>query len=343
MLQRTPKKASLPPFIEPQLATLVDAAPAGDGWLHELKYDGYRVLAAVGGGRVKIYTRKGLDWTDKFEPLVAPLAKLPCESALLDGEVAVADAQGHTDFGALQNALSTGNGRFTYFVFDLLHLDGDDLRRLPLIERKKKLAALVKHARRGPISYSDHMTEDGAQVFAHACDIKLEGIICKRAGDAYHSGRTKSWLKVKCGTEQEFVIIGWKPSDKPGRPFSSLLLAVSEKGKLRYAGRVGTGYTEARLGELAQKFKAHARKTPPVPDIPRAIARRAHFVEPKLVCEVTFRGWTRDGLVRQGSFKGLRSDKPAREVVREKPISTAKVARATRSGRIKTSAKRKGR
>jgi len=333
---RNSKASRLPAFVAPQLATLVDAAPTESGWLHEIKYDGYRALASIGGGKVVIRTRKGLDWTDKFRPLVAPLAALPCASALLDGEITVADAQGRTSFSALQVALSEGTGGFGYYVFDLLHLDGDDLRRRPLNERKEMLAKLLARApKRGPVIYSDHMQGEGAKVFRHACDLKLEGIISKRADDPYRSGRTASWLKVKCGMEQEFVIIGWKPSDKAGRPFSSILLAVREGGGLRYCGRVGTGYTEARLEDLAALFKKHARDSAPVPNIPRDVARHARFVEPVLVAEVSFRGWTHDGIVRQGSFKGLRTDKPAREVIRETPMPTAQVSHqsARRAGK----------
>jgi bifunctional non-homologous end joining protein LigD len=326
----------LPSFIEPQLATLVDAPPEGGGWLHEIKFDGYRAIASVAGERVVIRTRNGLDWTEKFSPLLAALTSLPCRAALLDGEIAVADEAGHTDFGALQEALSEGNGGFGYYLFDLLHLDGEDLRKLPLIERKQKLKSLLKNAGKGPLLYSDHIEGDAELVFARACDLKLEGIVSKNKNDPYRSGRTKSWLKVKCGMEQEFVIIGWRPSDKAGRPFSSLLLAVHEEGKLRYAGRVGTGYTGAWLDELAKKFKQHARKNAPVDDIPRAITRHAHFVDPVLVAEIAFRGWTRDGLVRQGSFKGLRADKPARQIVREKPMPKAKAVKLsnTETGEI---------
>ena len=233
--------ARLPAFVAPQLATLVDVPPSGNDWLHEIKYDGYRAVTAVSGDKVAVFTRNALNWTDKFRPLVPSLLKLSCDSALLDGEIAVADAEGRTDFGALQNALSEGTGRMAYYLFDLLHLDGVDLRQKPLIERKEMLRELLSSSDgNGPLIYSDHVIGKADEMFAQACNLKLEGLISKEANASYRSGRTRSWLKSKCGFEQEFVIIGWRPSTKAGRPFSSLLLAVREGDHYRYAGRVAS-------------------------------------------------------------------------------------------------------
>ncbi len=308
-----------PRFVAPALATLVDAPPEGDDWVHEIKYDGYRMIAAIGGGTVRINTRRGLDWTEKFAPLIRPLIDLPVSSALLDGEVAVADKDGRTDFGALQDRMAEGKGRgIGYYLFDLLFLDGEDLRKRPLLERKARLAALLAdQPRTGPLFYSDHLVGNGAAMLQHVCAINLEGIISKRGESPYRSDRSRDWLKAKCGFGQEFVIIGWKPSDVAGRPFSSILLAAREGDRLSYRGRVGSGFGERELDELWPELEKRAVKSPPADDVPADVRRNAHFVKPDLVAEIASRGFTGEGYVRQGSYKGLRRDKPARQVVDE--------------------------
>ena len=235
MLMKTRTRGTIPPFVAPQLATLVDAVPAEGAWLHEIKFDGYRVMASIGGGQAVLRTRKGFDWTDKFAPLVEPLLKLPCSSALLDGEVAVADAKGRTDFGALQNALSTGNGNFAYYVFDLLHLDGEDLRPLPLLERKRRLQALLARARRPRLRFTDHVSGRGAAFYEQACRRGLEGVVAKRADSPYRSARGRDWLKIRCGKRQEFA-----PHGGDARSLSHLLRVVRPTDAAR-AGRAQPG------------------------------------------------------------------------------------------------------
>jgi bifunctional non-homologous end joining protein LigD len=308
----------MPPFRAPQLATLVDHVPAGSNWLHEIKYDGYRTLIAIGGGKAKAYTRTGLDWSDRFAPVVEAAARLP-GSALIDGEVVALDQDGRPSFQALQASLKEGSGNLAYFAFDLLTLDGEDLTALPNLDRKERLKGLLIDAP-DAIRFSEHVLGSGEQLFDSLCKQGLEGVVSKRADAPYRVGqRTKTWLKAKCLHRQELVIVGWTPSDK-GRGFRSLLLGLHEDGKLRYAGKVGTGFGMALIDDLMAKMQPLERKTAPV-EAPRAAVRGAHWITPKLVAEIAFTEWTDDGVLRHPSFIALREDKPESEVVRELPAA----------------------
>jgi bifunctional non-homologous end joining protein LigD len=313
------KPGKTPAFRPVQLATLVDSVPAGDDWLFEMKYDGYRCLAAVAGDSVRLYTRSGLDWTDKFSALVEPLQKLKIGSALIDGEICAFDGKGRTDFGTLQNVLSEG-GRLEYFAFDLLEADGEDLTGLPLIERKSRLGKLLGKSVKGePIQYSSHVRGHGQKVLDALCRDGHEGVIAKSAKAPYRGDRSKSWLKIKCLRRQEFVIGGWSPSTKR-KGFASLLLGTWEEGKLLYRGRVGTGFNQDLLGELDAKLAKLARKTNPFEAVPRERARGVHWVEPQMVAEIAYTELTADDVLRHPSFIALRGDKAAEEVHMEKPV-----------------------
>jgi bifunctional non-homologous end joining protein LigD len=317
----------IPPFREPQKATLVDHVPSGAGWIHEMKYDGYRCLLAIGGGTARVYTRSGLDWSDKFPEIVEAAAGLEIGSALLDGEIVSLDDKGNTGFSALQQAISEGGRGLTLFLFDALEIDGEDLTALPTLERKGRLASLVGEGKPPTILYAEHIVGHGEKLFDAMCEAGQEGIISKRADAPYRGGRTKTWLKIKCTYRQEFVILGWSESDKKGRGFRALLLGVHEEGKLRYAGKVGTGFSNQVQEDLLQRFgKIPAEK--PAAAVPRADARGAHWVKPKLVCEVAFAEFTAEGVVRHGSFLGLRSDKKAAEVIEETPQPVERAAPA---------------
>ncbi|HEV2080709.1 MAG TPA: DNA ligase D [Allosphingosinicella sp.] len=320
--------SKVPKFREPQKATLVDSVPSGSGWIHEMKFDGYRCLLAIGGGEAKVYTRSGLDWSDKFPEIVEAARRMEVGSALLDGEIVKADEQGRTNFSALQQAISEGGRGLTLFLFDALEIEGEDVARLPNIERKARLASLLGDVQPPFLLYADHIVGAGEKLFEAMCEAGQEGIISKKAHSPYRSARTKAWLKVKCTLRQEFVIVGWSQSDKKGRPLRALLLAVNEGGKLRYAGKVGTGFSMAVMHDLVERLtKIEAAKAPV--EVPRAEARGAHWVKPKLVAEIAFAEFTSDGVVRHASFLGLRGDKPARDVVEEKPQPLPKAAVAT--------------
>jgi bifunctional non-homologous end joining protein LigD len=310
-----------PVFREPQLCTLVDAVPVGSQWLHEVKYDGYRALIAVAKGKAKVFTRSGLDWTDKFQAIADAAAKLPVKFALIDGEI-VAFKDGKPDFSTLKDAISAG-GDMTLFAFDLLELDGEDTTGLPNIQRKEHLRRLIDGAD-ARLQYSEHITGSGEQLFATMCQEGYEGVVSKLASAPYRGDRTKNWLKIKCTRRQEFVIVGWTPSEK-SRGFRALLLGVNTPDGYRYAGKVGTGFSGDVMMDLLERMKKIERKTATV-EAPRAMVRGAHWVEPKLVAEVAFAETTPDGVLRHSSFLGLREDKAADEVVAEVPAKAMPAA-----------------
>ena len=308
-----------PDFVEPELATLVADPPSGDEWLHEIKFDGYRLECLLDRGRARLITRSGLDWTDRFPKVAEAAAALPAGRAVLDGEVVVLLRDGRSSFRALQLALKgEPSGPMVYFAFDLLALEGKDLRRLPLIERKDLLADLLHGRRRGGrvVRFSEHVEGHGETVYARACKAGLEGIISKRSDSPYSSARTRAWLKVKCMNRQEFVVVGFT-EPKGGRGgFGALLLGVHNGKRLEYAGKVGTGFSETLLRDTRKELERLTRKEPTVDAGPDG--RRAHWVEPKKVAEVVFTEWTDDGRLRHPAFVGFRNDKPARQIRRER-------------------------
>ncbi len=313
------RKAAMPEFLPPQLATLVKEPPTGEGWLHELKFDGYRMICHLNRGKARFWSRNGKDWTEKFASLAKVLKALPAKSAILDGEVVVVDQAGRSSFQRLQQSMGTGAGVFIYQIFDLVHLDGYSLARARLKERKAVLEKLLNAAgSKSPLRYSDHVEGNGKQFFAQACEFGIEGIISKLADSPYESTRSKSWLKVKCNKRQEFVVVGYTPSKKGFPGFGSLILGVYDSGKLVYCGRVGTGFSIKQRLALQEKLDRISQAAMPFATKPKDPGLRdAHWAKPKLIAEVEFTEWTADGSIRHPSFQGLREDKKPADVVRE--------------------------
>jgi bifunctional non-homologous end joining protein LigD len=322
---RTKRKASKAPpaFLEPQLATLVDDVPIGTSWLHEIKYDGYRLLLGVGEGVATAWTRNGLDWSDKFKTLVKAAARLPA-GCLIDGEAVALDDEGRPSFQLLQSTLKGGGAPLAFYAFDLLVDRGEDIRKLPNIERKERLAVLLEGVS-PPILYGDHIIGRGEEMLEAVCKQGGEGIISKKASAPYSGTRTRNWLKIKCIQRQEFVIIGWSDSDKR-IGFRSLLLGVNDGGELRYAGKVGTGFNAKLIQELMERMRPLEIGKAAV-GVPRAERKGAHWIKPELVAEIAFTEMTDDGVLRHPSFMGLREDKPAKDVVKEVPQDTDKVTK----------------
>jgi bifunctional non-homologous end joining protein LigD len=310
--------AALPAFgsIAPQLPTLARDVPTRGDWVYELKYDGYRAIATLDDGRARIASRNGKDWTRPFALLAAALSRVRARNAVFDGEIAYVMSDGRTDFQQLQNALSgaADPGRLVYFVFDLLHYDGVDLRGEPLETRKAKLRTIL--AGEGPpLKMGDHMRGDGRELLKRACAMNLEGLIAKRADRPYRPGRGPDWVKLKCHRRQEMVIVGFTTPTGQRSGIGALLLAVREGSRYRYAGKVGTGFSQASLDDLSRRLSPIVVDQPPVEGAPRL--RDARWVAPELVCEVRFMEWTHGGLLRHPSFEGLRDDKRPEDVVRE--------------------------
>lgn len=335
-----------PEQISPELATLVDEVPTGENWLHEIKYDGYRLIARIDRGAVELRTRKHEDWSARFPWLVDALrAQVPVEAALIDGELVHLGADGVTRFGALQKALAEGNhGSLVYYAFDLLHLQGVDLRGVPLVQRKQGLAQLfAKLPAKGRIRLSEHIVGDGGRLMSRACKLGLEGVISKRADSQYRSGRHGDWLKIKCSRRQEVVIGGFTEARSGPRRLGALLVGVyDEDGKFLYSGKVGTGFDHDSAADLRARLDALAVGRSQFLKTPPGFAR-SKFVEPELVADVEFTEWTADGRLRHPVFVGLREDKRARDVRREYPdaVDAAETPAAGKKTASKRSASKK--
>lgn len=335
------RKAHLPATFSPELANTVQKIPSGDDWLHEVKFDGYRLLCFLDGKSVRLVTRRGNDWTDRFSALAEAAGKLKLGGTILDGELVSLDKQGISHFQSLQNWIQESRGfELTYFVFDAPYFGGYDIRKSPLIERKELIAAWLRKVsprNDGMIRYSDHVRGDGPRVLAESCRHGLEGVVSKQANSLYECRRTRMWLKSKCRLRQEFVIGGYTNPQGSREEFGALLVGYRDQQRWVYCGRVGTGFSDDTLRNLASRLRKLERDSPPFDNLPHgAAARGVTWVEPRLVAEVEFAQWTEEGILRHAAYLGLREDKSAREVVKELTMtdSPPKHRRAKRKSKV---------
>jgi DNA ligase D-like protein (predicted ligase) len=321
-----PPKLPVPPWIPPQLTQLVETAPSGPQWLHEIKLDGFRMAARIERGKVRLLTRTGLDWSAKYPSALLVLAAVEAKTAYLHGELCGIGTDGLPSFAETQPATDgERDARLVFYAFDLLHLDGRDTAGLPLLERKALLQSVVADI--PGLQFNGHEVCDGELVRRHACQLGFEGIVSKTAAAPYTSGNRGLWRKAKCLNRQEFVVVGWTNPEGSRPLLGALLLGYySDDGKLVYAGRVGTGMSEKVLKDLRRRLDPLARPKSPLSAPPPRSTRfgsplvlsRVHWVEPKLVAEITYLTWTADNLLRQTVYVGLREDKPAEQVRRER-------------------------
>ncbi len=316
-------RRKMPSMIKPQLATLVDAPPKGDHWFHEIKFDGYRLIAIITNKKVKLMTRGNQDWTSKFPNIVNALNELSLQNTILDGEVVILDEKQHSNFQLLQNAMKDNKkSAFIYYIFDVIYHNGHDLSSVPLFQRKEILHKIIKKTT-GILRYSDHVKGSGEKVFSKSCKLKLEGIVSKDMNSPYIQSRTHHWLKVKCSKRQEFVIGGYTQPSGRRAHFGSLLIGIYKNKKLIYCGHVGTGFTSKSLSAIYSVLKKNETNKMPFNDDPPDV-KNVQWVKPVLVAEVEFTELTAGGILRHPSFKGLRSDKMPKEITREHPVSLNK-------------------